>query len=86
MILSGAARRWNSEFYKKAISAYQHQLRRDLDEWLPELESPFPTTNVRPLMALPPLKCGTALRNIQALSKPASIEIIVEMLSALMPS
>jgi AcrR family transcriptional regulator len=85
MILSGAARRWNSAVLQKSYLDYQHQLRRDLDEWLPELKS-ISENKRQAVDSIASFEMWHRLRNIQALSKSASIEIIVEMLSALMPS
>lgn len=85
MILSGAARRWNSEVLHKSYLDYQHQLRRDLDEWLPELKT-ISENKRQAVDSIASFEMWHRLRNIQALSKSASIEIIVEMLRALMPS
>ena len=84
MILSGTARRWNSDVLQKSYLAYQYQLRKDLDEWLPELES-LSDNQRQAVDGIASFEMRHRLRNIQTLSKPASIEIIVEMLRALMP-
>ena len=84
IILSGTARRWNSKVLQQSYLAYQHQLRRDLDEWLPELES-LSDNKRQAVDSIASFEMWHRLRNIQALSKSASIEIIIEMLEALMP-
>ena len=84
VMLSGSARRWNSEVLQKSYFDYQHQLRRDLDEWLPELVS-LSENNRQAVDSIASFEMWHRLRNIQALSKSASIEIIIEMLEALMP-
>ena len=82
MILSGAARRWNSEVLQKSNLAYQRQLRRDLDEWLPELIS-LSENKRQAVDSIASFEIWHRLRHIQGLDKAASIEIIVEMLEAL---
>jgi len=82
MILSGSARQWNSEVLQKSYIAYQHQLRRDLDEWLPELES-LTESKRQAVDGIASFKMWHRLRNIQSLDKTDSIKIIVEMLKAL---
>ena len=82
MILSGSARQWNSEVLQKSYIAYQHQLRRDLDEWLPELES-LTESKRQAVDGIASFEMWHRLRNIQSLDKTDSIEIIVEMLEAL---
>ena len=82
MILSGSARQWNSEVLQKSYIAYQHQLRKDLDEWLPELES-LTESKRQAVDGIASFEMWHRLRNIQSLGKTDSIEIIVEMLEAL---
>ena len=82
MILSGSARQWNSEVLQKSYIAYQHQLRRDLDEWLPELES-LTESKRQAVDGIASFEMWHRLRNIQSLGKTDSIKIIVEMLEAL---
>ncbi len=82
MILSGSARQWNSEVLQKSYIAYQHQLRRDLDEWLPELES-LTESKRQAVDGIASFEMWHRLRNIQSLDKTDSIKIIVEMLKAL---
>ena len=82
MILSGSARQWNSEVLQKSYIAYQHQLRRDLDEWLPELES-LTESKRQAVDGIASFEMWHRLRNIQSSDKTDSIKIIVEMLKAL---
>ncbi|MDG1818479.1 MAG: TetR/AcrR family transcriptional regulator [Porticoccaceae bacterium] len=82
MILSSAARRWNSKVLQKSYVANQHQLRKDLDEWLPELEN-LSESKRQAVDGIASFEMWHRLRNIQSLSKTDSIEIIVEMLEAL---
>lgn len=82
MILSGAARRWNSEVLQKSYLDYQRQLRRDLNEWLPELVS-LSESKRQAVDSIASFEIWHRLRKIQGLGKAESIEIIVEMLEAL---
>lgn len=82
MILSGAARRWNSEVLQKSYLDYQRQLRRDLNEWLPELVS-LSESKRQAVDSIASFEIWHRLRKIQGLDKAESIEIIVEMLEAL---
>ena len=85
MFLSGAARRWNSEVLQKSYLDYQYQLRRDLDEWLPELVS-LSENKRQAVDGIASFEMWHRLRIIQRLGKTESIEIIVEMLEALIAS
>ena len=82
IMLSGAARRWNSEVLQKSYLEYQHQLRRDLDEWLPELVN-LAENKRQAVDSIASFEMWQRLRNIQGLDKVQSINIIVEMLEAL---
>lgn len=82
IFLSGAARRWNSDVLTKSYLANQHQLRRDLDEWLPELKE-LPETRRQAVDGIASFEMWHRLRVIQSLSKEESISTIVEMLDAL---
>jgi AcrR family transcriptional regulator len=85
IMLSGAARRWNSKVLQKSYLDYQYQLRRDLDEWLPELVS-LPENKRQAVDSIASFEMWQRLRNIQGLEKGQSINIIVEMLEALIAS
>jgi AcrR family transcriptional regulator len=82
MILSGAARRWNSKVLKSSYIDYQNQLGKDLDEWLPELKC-LSENRRQAIDGIASFEMWHRLRSIQSLSKPASIAIIVEMLEVL---
>ena len=82
IFLSGAARRWNSEVLTKSYLANQYQLRKDLDEWLPELKN-LSETRRQAIDGIASFEMWHRLRVIQSLNKEESISIIVEMLDAL---
>jgi AcrR family transcriptional regulator len=82
MTLSGAARRWNSEVLRTSNLSYQHQLRKDLNEWLPELNK-LSNNKREAVDGIASFEMWQRLRSIQSLSKSASISTIVEMLELL---
>ncbi len=82
MILSAAARRWNSKVLRESYTANQDQLRKDLNEWLPELKG-LAANKRHAVDGVASFEMWHRLRDIQSLGKRASIDIIVEMLEAL---
>lgn len=81
-ILSTAALSWRYEILRKNYARYQRGLRKDLDDWLPELKSV--SRNRREMIdAAASFEMWHRLREHQGLSKKVSIEIIVEALTEL---
>jgi len=81
-IKSAAAQSWRYEILRKNYARYQRGLRKDLDDWLPELES---LTRVKreAVDAVASAEMWLRLREQQGLSKKHAIEVIVDMLARL---
>ena len=84
VLLSVIGRRWNSAVMRKNYATHQRNLRKDLDQWLPELKSLTPSRR-EAVDAIASFEYWHRLRGIQSLSKQSSIDTIVEMLELLMP-
>lgn len=82
IILSTHAQLWRYEVLRKNYARYQRGLRKDLDEWLPELQS-LPRLRREAVDAAASFELWHRLREHQGLSKKHSIEIVVEMLKEL---
>ena len=81
MILSTLAQLWRSETLRRNYARYQRGLRKDLDDWLPELAQL--TGNQREAVdALTSFEMWHRLRYHQGLGKAAAIDVIVGMLKA----
>lgn len=83
VILSAAAQRWRYEIMRKNYARYQRGLRKDLDDWLPELKS-LPAQEREAIDAVASPEMWLRLRDHQGLSKKAAIETVVTMISRLM--
>lgn len=82
MVLSTSAQLWRSETLRKQYARYQRGLRKDLDDWLPELKQL--NRNQRDAVdAIASFEMWHRLRYHQGLSKSAGINIVVDLLSAL---
>jgi AcrR family transcriptional regulator len=82
MILSTQAQLWRYEVLRKNYARYQRGLRKDLEDWLPELKSV--SRNRREAVdAAASFEMWHRLREYQGLSKKHSIELVVEMLNEL---
>lgn len=82
MMLSGQSRRWSSPVLQKNYAKTNHLLRRNLDEWLPELQT-LPSARREAADALTSFENWIRLRQHQGLSRKASIEVVVDMLTQL---
>ena len=82
MILSTAAKLWRSETLRKNYAHYQRGLRRDLDDWLPELKQ-LARDQREAVDAVTSFEMWHRLRYHQGLGKKASIAVIVGALHAL---
>jgi AcrR family transcriptional regulator len=84
-ILMAAAQSWRHEVLRKNYARYQRGLRKDLNDWLPELKS-LSKSEREAVDAVTSAEMWLRLREHQGLSKNHSIEIIVDMLSRLIPA
>jgi hypothetical protein len=82
IILSTAAQSWRYEILRKNYAHYQRGLRKDLEDWLPEIKS-LSATQRQAVDAVASFEMWHRLREHQGLSKKRSIEIVVEILSGL---
>ena len=78
-ILSTSAQLWRSEILRKYYARYQRGLRRDLDDWLPELKQ-LTRGEREAVDAIASFDMWHRLRYHQGLSKQASIDILVGLL------
>ena len=83
IVLTTAAQSWRYEILRKNYARYQRGLRKDLDNWLPELKTVSPHRREM-IDAATSFEMWHRLRVHQGLSKKTSIEIIVEALTDLM--
>jgi hypothetical protein len=84
MILSTAAQMWRYDVLRTNYARYQRGLRRDLEEWLPELAR-LPVPRREAIDALTSFEMWHRLRYHQKLSKKATIDVIVDTLNTLIP-
>jgi AcrR family transcriptional regulator len=82
IVLSTQAQRWRYEVLQKNYARNQRGLRKDLDDWLPELKS-LPRARREAVDAIASFEMWHRLREHQGLSKKASIEIVSELLKGL---
>ena len=82
MILSTAAQSWRHAILRKNYARYQRGLRKDLEDWLPELQKVSPHRREM-IDAAASFEMWHRLRVHQGLSKKTSIEIVVEAISSL---
>ncbi len=81
LILSTSALLWRSEILRKNYARNQRALRRDLDDWLPELKQLTGSERVV-VDAIASFEMWHRLRYHQGLSEQASIDVIVGLLSS----
>jgi hypothetical protein len=75
---------WRYEVLRKNYARYQRGLRRDLDNWLPELAELLAPQR-EAIDAITSFEMWHRLRYHQKISKKAAIEVIVGTLIALIP-
>jgi AcrR family transcriptional regulator len=80
--LAAHAQMWRYETMRKNYSRYQRGLRKDLDDWLPELKDLSKSQRIA-VDAAASFEVWNRLRQLRGLSIRASIEIITEMLEDL---
>ena len=83
-MLSTAAQMWRYESLRKRYARYQRGLRRDLDDWLPELKA-LPASRRHMVDAIASFEMWHRLRAHQGLSKAAATNVVVELLTELVP-
>ena len=83
-IRSSKGQLWRWERLRKNYERYQRGLRKDLNDWLPELES-LPRSQREAVDAVASAEMWLRLRDQQGLSKKHAIEIVVDLIVALMP-
>ncbi len=81
-ILSTQAQSWRYKILRENYARYQLGLRRDLDDWLPELKS-LSRPRREAVDAVASFEMWHRLREHQGLSKKLSIEIVVDILQGL---
>jgi AcrR family transcriptional regulator len=84
VLRSSMGRFWNSPVMRKNYARHIRNLRKDLDQWLPELTGLSPSKRDA-VDAIASWEYWYRLRDIQSLSKQTSIDTIVEMLELLIP-
>jgi len=82
VIKSTAAQSWRYEILRKNYARYQRGLRKDLDNWLPELRS-LSAPQREAVDAVASAEMWLRLREHQGLSRKNTIEIIVAMLGGM---
>ncbi len=83
IIVSTQAQLWRYEALRKNYARAQRGLRKDLDDWLPELKS-VPRETRETIDAIASFEMWHRLRYHQSMSKKASIRIIKGLLSSLL--
>ena len=85
MILGTQAQIWRYGVLRKNYARNQHGLRKDLEDWLPEIKA-LPKSKREAIDAIASFEMWHRLREYQNLSRNASIDIIVDLLSDLIPA
>lgn len=83
MILSTTAQLWRSETLRRNYGRYQRGLRKDLDDWLPELKQ-LTRSEREAVYAATSFDMWHRLRYHQGLSKSATLEVLVGLLNTLL--
>ena len=81
-VLSTSAQLWRSEVLRKNYARYQRGLRKDLDDWLPELKK-LSRPRRESVDAIASFEMWHRLRYHQGLSKGAAIDVLVDLLGDL---
>ena len=83
IVLTTAAQSWRYEILRKNYARYQRGLRKDLDDWLPELKT-LSRPQREAVNAVASFEMWHRLREHQGLSKKYAIEIVVGILNDLL--
>ena len=81
-ILSTSAQLWRSEILRKNYARYQRGLRKDLDDWLPELKK-LTRSQREAVDAIASFEMWHRMRYHQMLGKAAAIDVLVGLLNSL---
>lgn len=81
-ILSAQGQLWRYDFLRKNYARIQRGLRKDLNDWLPELKS-LPRTQREAVEAVASFEMWHRLREHQGLGNKQAIELVYEMLKGL---
>jgi AcrR family transcriptional regulator len=84
-ILMAAAQSWRHKVLRNNYARYQRGLRKDLNDWLPELKL-LAKADREAVDAVASAEMWLRLREHQGLSKKQSVEIVVDMLSRFIPA
>lgn len=84
MMLSVQAQRWRYSVLRRNYGRAQRRLRKDLDDWLPELEDVDLETR-EAIDALASFEMWYRLREHQGLSRKIAIDIVSKMIGSLLP-
>jgi len=82
MVLGSQAQLWRYKLLRKNYARIQRGLRRDLENWLPELKS-MPVDKREAVDAIASFEMWHRLREHQGLSKKVSIKIVTGLLKGL---
>jgi AcrR family transcriptional regulator len=82
VILSTAAQRWRYDVLRKNYARNQRGLRKDLDNWLPELKD-LPQSTREAIDAIASFEMWNRLREHQGQSKRSTISIVSSLLKTL---
>jgi AcrR family transcriptional regulator len=83
VILSTAAQSWRYEILRKNYARYQRGLRKDLDNWLPELKQ-LTRQQRESVDAVASFEMWHRLREHQGLSKKVATEIVISLIGNLL--
>lgn len=76
------AQRWRYKILRQNYARYQRGLRKDLENWLPEITH-LDTTTREAIDAVASFEFWNRLREDQGLSKNSAINVVVEVLKGL---
>ncbi len=82
IMLCTAAQRWKYDFLQKNYARIQRGLRKDLNDWLPELEQ-LNKTDREAVDAIASFEMWHRLREHQGLSKSASLTVVNSLIKSL---
>ena len=83
MVLSTSAQLWRSETLRKNYARYQRALRKDLDDWLPELKQ-LTRSEREAVDAIASFEMWYRLRYHQGLGKQATIDVLAGLLNTIL--
>ncbi len=81
-ILSTLAQRWRYEVLRRNYARYQRGLRKDLDDWLPELTA-LPRHRREAVDAVASFEMWHRLRDLQGLGRKSAIEVVTDLIKKL---